>query len=465
MPSQVADNELLAIPAEAEGRFAFSAHSARAATGDGIVHAAASAFGFGGTNCHVVLRRGPARAANSSTPALPVLVTLSARQRDSLRRLAESWATRFEQMSVPEFRDAARASNAAYAGESERLWVVADSPASAAAGLRERSALTQGRRREQLPIVVGLFAAKGLSSGDLDQLDGAALERVERIRLLGGAARADVAVQAILADVVRRQLTEAPAVSMGTEDVVLEVFRGSRTLDETLAALETGSLATTHTGEESQPRTNALPKMICLVAIGTPLPKLAPSAEILWATADRRQLLGTFGTLWAAGASLRLEALADPRSNRAGGLPEYPFRHLTHWFAHVACPGSATDEYASDERLTVQISFCEMSFLRDHRIEGAIVVPGASLIDLALSQASAQFGAADWIVSDVVFHAPVLLDDGLGDPVNLSFSPSPCGGADFGGGILFEFWQPGSDAGGLKRLASGVLNAVGQSTP
>lgn len=98
------------------------------------LHAGVSAFGFGGTNVHLVVRnadcdeRPGVRAAEPSATAL----TLSAHSPASLTQLCTDWAEYLRTADDEEFREAARLANAAFAGEKIRIGIVAGSGPEAA---------------------------------------------------------------------------------------------------------------------------------------------------------------------------------------------------------------------------------------------------------------------------------------------------------------------------------------------
>ncbi|WP_083514574.1 polyketide synthase [Bradyrhizobium manausense] len=98
------------------------------------LHGGASAFGFGGTNCHMLLRAPPAIA--SSKVDLPIAITLSAHELNALRSLCSAWASYVEGASLEDAAAAGRFSMRAFSGESLRVTALADTPSLVAQALR-----------------------------------------------------------------------------------------------------------------------------------------------------------------------------------------------------------------------------------------------------------------------------------------------------------------------------------------
>lgn len=63
----------------------------------------------------------------------------------------------------------------------------------------------------------------------------------------------------------------------------------------------------------------------------------------------------------------------------------------------------------------VELSVVSLPFLADHQIQGAVVVPGAVYLEMALAAATETYGTA-CSVDDLVLHRALLLDDSC-DPL------------------------------------------------
>jgi amino acid adenylation domain-containing protein len=102
--------------------------------------AGVSSFGFGGTNAHVVLADAPVEEGAPASPALPVLVPLSARDAGALRQTAARMGALLASDGAPPLGDVAYTASLRRAHHDHRLAVVAASPAEAAERLGDFAA-------------------------------------------------------------------------------------------------------------------------------------------------------------------------------------------------------------------------------------------------------------------------------------------------------------------------------------
>lgn len=126
--------------------------------------AAVSAFGFGGTNVHMILEE--AAAASPGSASRPVqLLPLSARSATALDALSQSMAASFDGMPPRQFADAAFTLQTGRRNMAQRRFVVATDATEAAQLLRQPqpNPLRSGQRRceRRNPPVVFLFGGQG----------------------------------------------------------------------------------------------------------------------------------------------------------------------------------------------------------------------------------------------------------------------------------------------------------------
>ncbi|WHZ11420.1 MAG: polyketide synthase module [Burkholderiaceae bacterium] len=124
--------------------------------------AAVSAFGFGGTNVHMILEE--AAVAPPVSASRPVqLLPLSARSTVALDALAHSMARSLDGMPPQQFADAAYTLQTGRRQMAQRRFVVATDPSEAAALLRQPNPLLCGSRRceRRDPPVVFMFGGQG----------------------------------------------------------------------------------------------------------------------------------------------------------------------------------------------------------------------------------------------------------------------------------------------------------------
>ena len=51
-------------------------------------------------------------------------------------------------------------------------------------------------------------------------------------------------------------------------------------------------------------------------------------------------------------------------------------------------------------------------YLRDHRVDGAVVVPGAHYLAMALAAAERSVGRGPHLLEDVLYHRPLVIPEG-----------------------------------------------------
>ena len=123
-------------------------------------YAAVSAFGMGGTNCHVVLRSAPAVARTASAMTTRAqLLTFSARSDDALDRMATLLAERFEAAPETSLADVAYTSRIGRPLLPVRAAVVARDASEAAARLRSRA--FPRSRSTRSPLLAFVFGGQG----------------------------------------------------------------------------------------------------------------------------------------------------------------------------------------------------------------------------------------------------------------------------------------------------------------
>ncbi|WP_329557601.1 SDR family NAD(P)-dependent oxidoreductase [Streptomyces sp. NBC_00696] len=149
---------------------------------------------------------------------------------------------------------------------------------------------------------------------------------------------------------------------------------------------------------------------------------------------DERTCLLTFaGALHTAGARLDLESLTGP--GRFVPLPTYPWQRTRHWIspaakapaapATVGTPTPPTDTPAPSHPLlgteikgegTTRIwqgplDLRRNAYLRDHRIQDTIILPGTAHLEFVAAAARIVLGDGALSVTDVQYHRALFLDD------------------------------------------------------
>jgi acyl transferase domain-containing protein/NAD(P)-dependent dehydrogenase (short-subunit alcohol dehydrogenase family)/acyl carrier protein len=197
-----------------------------------------------------------------------------------------------------------------------------------------------------------------------------------------------------------------------------------------------------------------------------------------------RRFLRSLGEAWAHGVAVDWEAVFRGSGARAAQVPTYAFQRRRYWLDAVATSGDAaaagqvsvahplvTSAIALAENdgwlFTGRISLHDQRWLVDHKIVGVVVVPGTTLVEVALT-AGAEVGCE--LLQDLVFEATIVLSEEL-DAVHLQIAVGPPD--ELGGRSVEVFSRPEEAAfngeSAWTRHARGVLlplsQAPGQITP
>ncbi|HEX4962422.1 MAG TPA: SDR family NAD(P)-dependent oxidoreductase [Thermoanaerobaculia bacterium] len=163
---------------------------------------------------------------------------------------------------------------------------------------------------------------------------------------------------------------------------------------------------------------------------------------------ERASLLSTLGALYVQGQPVAWDRLAAEGA-RCVPLPSYPWQRERCWLEVPAGggggwdrPGAAGGNGASHpllgHRLPLahlreesvwdnELAVRRLPYLKDHRVEGSVVLPATAYVDMALSAADAA-GVETGGLAEVRFRSPLLLPDEGGRQVQAVFSQD--GGED-----------------------------------
>ena len=164
---------------------------------------------------------------------------------------------------------------------------------------------------------------------------------------------------------------------------------------------------------------------------GTALPSLRRDAE------ERATLLGSLGALYALGWPVDWSR-HYPARGRCIQLPSYPWQQERCWLdQNNASADSDWDGFAArpeagtyshpllGRKLNLASSSgdhfweCRLNrqtvppFVLDHRVQGAVLLPGAAYVEMALAAALEIFGAGPWVLSEMQFHKALFLPENV----------------------------------------------------
>jgi myxalamid-type polyketide synthase MxaE and MxaD len=179
---------------------------------------------------------------------------------------------------------------------------------------------------------------------------------------------------------------------------------------------------------------------------GTVLPSLRRDED------ERATLLGSLGALYSLGWPVDWSRHYPARGSCLQ-LPSYPWQRERCW-ADIAS-GSDGDGFAprleagtySHPLLGHKLNLARSSgdhfwerrlnrqtvppFVLDHRVQGAVVLPGAAYVEMALAAAVEVFGAGPWMISEMQFHKALFLPENVSRCVQAMLSTATPGEGTF----------------------------------
>ena len=140
---------------------------------------------------------------------------------------------------------------------------------------------------------------------------------------------------------------------------------------------------------------------------------------------EKLTLTRSLGMLHAKGVSLDWKTVFAKVANQDISLPSYPWQREKHWLEsavaredrlsrrlhhHLKSKVVAADN-PNDIIWDVDLDSRSAPYIRDHKVQGPIVYPGAGHVDLAIAAGRASFGDKFGFVEDIEFMNPLFLKD------------------------------------------------------
>ncbi len=184
---------------------------------------------------------------------------------------------------------------------------------------------------------------------------------------------------------------------------------------------------------------------------------------------ERATMLGTLGALYERGHDVAWEHLYDRR--RPVTIPGYPWQHESFWYEPAARPaaaraarGPAAHPLLGDEIHLADLPHLQIwegcldrqdpAYLADHRIQGAIVLPGAAYLEMALAALTTPGDARSEvspILEEIHFERALFLS---GEPVLVQTVVEETGS---GAGTFRIYSRPTAPAAGDRLHARGEI--------
>ena len=179
---------------------------------------------------------------------------------------------------------------------------------------------------------------------------------------------------------------------------------------------------------------------------------------------ERRSMLEALGALWARGIDVAWER-RFPAGGRVVSLPMVPWQRERYWLeapagdskgsrgrvhggGHPLLGEAHTVSTQAGMRLwETTLDLERLPWLADHRVQGAVVFPGAAYLEMALAAGAEAFDGSSLVVSDVVFvEALVFASDAAVQVQVVTTEEQP-------GRLRFQIASGVPDAGGVSWTA------------
>lgn len=180
---------------------------------------------------------------------------------------------------------------------------------------------------------------------------------------------------------------------------------------------------------------------------------------------DHTTMLGAVGALYARGHDIAWNRL-HPWGGTVTALPRYPWQRRRCWLDGDTATGDRTSPNRAPGRRPIRsavdpntvfyefdVTTDSMPILADHRVQGAVILPAAAVLEFVTTALTEAFGAGPRLLRDVAFHHSVAMASGRPCTVQIVLR----GQADEP--VLFECYRLDEEAAPAARwslFASGV---------
>ena len=181
-----------------------------------------------------------------------------------------------------------------------------------------------------------------------------------------------------------------------------------------------------------------------LIAMGQ---RCLPEGEGLWLPSlrkgysDWQTLLTSLASLYCYGARVDWKKFDQEYSSqglrRRLALPTYPFQHKRYWLPDrprrnlgqsstqvqsQPLLGERISSPLTERQYTVWLHPDAWPFLKDHEVQGRIILPTAAYLEISLEAANELFGNGPYTLEDVVIHSPLLFTEEAGNVIQTILS-------------------------------------------
>ena len=201
--------------------------------------------------------------------------------------------------------------------------------------------------------------------------------------------------------------------------------------------------------------------------------------ERIWLTSlhpkhsDWQQILQSLAQLYVSGVNVDWSGFERDYARRRVALPTYPFQRQHYWIKKASTTQRKTTETPSKSVALrdllqplnnlahlpgsyfweIELSSQIFPYLKDHRIQGVMVLPGTAYLGIAQAGADEIFGAGSYFLKDVEFHKALFLRENDTRKAQLIFSPH------VNGETAFEIYSQPTSA---EQHHTWLLHATGK---
>jgi acyl transferase domain-containing protein/NADPH:quinone reductase-like Zn-dependent oxidoreductase len=377
--------------------------------------AGVSAFGFSGTNAHVVLEEAPGSIGGSDADRPMHILALSARSANGLRQLAERYAAALAGNDAA-LADICHTANAGRAHFEHRLTAIGSSTEE----IRSRlPAALPGKRIREREGVRAVF----LFPGEEAQYAGMGEELFEtqpvfrRAMEECGASREGAtrlfAVQYSLARLWQSWGIQPVAVfGQGVGKYVAACIAGVYSVAE---GIKQNGVRGRAPRMELISSVDGLRPYSVFLEVGPGTMLAGPSRERIWLPSLRagrgewEQILESLTELYELGAEVNWNGFDAPYRCRKVALPTYPFERQRYWIETKPKSEQVHLEVAGNPPARVwesRVGFAGRPYLADHRAHGRAVFPLTAYLEMALAAGGSQIALDDIVLRETLVVPP-----------------------------------------------------------
>ncbi len=195
------------------------------------------------------------------------------------------------------------------------------------------------------------------------------------------------------------------------------------------------------------------PTLLGLASRSAPKATWATAASLRRGRDDRREMLSALGLLYVRGAAVAWDSVHRETRGRRVAMPTYPFQRERHWLAEdvpaMTARAAAGHPLLGEHRelatpaathvWETTISLETHPWLRDHAVQGTVVLPASAYFEMALAATAEIHTGAHLAIREIQNLKPLLLREGESRTVQTSLVAAADRGAEIGNGAFGRF--------------------------